>query len=73
MRRAEPSDFLLCLYQILSQIALGGSKPPRSVDRPVSASRITTAAQKTCLEPSGHRSQRVVWNGSLPVSIWAQS
>jgi hypothetical protein len=43
------------------------------VDRPVSASRITTAAQKTCLEPSGHRSQGVVWNGSLPVSIWAQS
>ena len=47
-----------------TQIALEGSKPPRSVGRPVSG---------THPEPSGHRNPEVAWDWSFPISTCAQS
>ena len=47
-----------------TQVGQGGSKAPRSVDRPVSAGRTTMLLRGTMwdkLEPSGHRNPGVTW------------
>jgi hypothetical protein len=55
-----------------TQIEPGRSRPPRGVDRPVSAGRATTAAQRN--PPGTLRTQkpRDGWNGSLLISICTQ-
>ena len=58
-----------CIKNLLdTQIAPGGSKPLRSVDRTMSAGRINTATQRNPpppSEPSGHTgTKRVAWDGT---------